>query len=402
MVLQEARECVVMAGRRLVETGLIARTWGNISCRISNTHFIITPSGRDYLSLTPADMVEVAIVDCSYTGDIKPSSEKGIHAEVYKLHPEINFVIHTHQEFASAVSVLQQDSLPVSDAFPALGGLVKCAAYGLPGTKKLRRGVAEALAVTKGKAVIMKNHGALCFGWDYNEAFEVAHQLEKACEEYIYQRYTSLSRQNGVAPKMLGEFALSQLTGNKVTVTDLPSLISCESERTNTGIKLISEDKEYSLTADNLDETFSNNFFLYKEAQCHLGIYNKNKNINNIIHATTPNILAVSCSKVRLQPFVDDFAQIAGVSVKILDLYSDEVSNALKKSSAVLMHKYGAFCCGYTKGDATAVSLVVEKNCRAFICAALFGKVKPINPLESQLMRFVYMKKYSKQAYIRK
>ncbi len=401
MVLQEAREHVVMAGRRLVETGLIARTWGNISCRISSSHFVITPSGRDYLSLKAEDIVEVSVTDCSYSGNIKPSSEKGIHAEVYRLHPEVNFVIHTHQEFASAVSVLQQDSLSVSEAFSGLGGVVKCAPYGLPGTKKLRRGIAGALAVSKGKAVIMKNHGALCFGSDYDEAFEVAHQLEKACEEYIYRQYTSLSQLNGSAPAMLEEFALSRLTGRNVSVTDLPSLISCESERTSSGMMLTSEDKKYSLSLEDLDDSFANNFFLYREAQCHLDIYNKNKNINNIVHTTTPNTLAVSCSRIKLQPFLDDFAQIAGVSVTNLDFYSEEISFALKKASAVLVHKYGAFCCGSTRSDAMAVGMVVEKNCRALISAALFGKVKPINPLEARLMRFVYLKKYSKQAYTR-
>ena len=46
MTLHEAKETVVLAGKKLVESGLIARTWGNVSCRISDSHFVITPSGR--------------------------------------------------------------------------------------------------------------------------------------------------------------------------------------------------------------------------------------------------------------------------------------------------------------------------------------------------------------------
>jgi ribulose-5-phosphate 4-epimerase/fuculose-1-phosphate aldolase len=42
----KAKQKVVDAGIRLVESGLIARTWGNVSCRISDTHFVITPSGQ--------------------------------------------------------------------------------------------------------------------------------------------------------------------------------------------------------------------------------------------------------------------------------------------------------------------------------------------------------------------
>ena len=60
---REAKQKVVFAGKRLVESGLIARTWGNVSCRISDSHFAITPSGRDYLTLTPEEIVTVSISD---------------------------------------------------------------------------------------------------------------------------------------------------------------------------------------------------------------------------------------------------------------------------------------------------------------------------------------------------
>ena len=93
--VEEAKKLVVEAGKKLLETGLIARTWGNVSARISDTQFVITPSGRAYDTLTPEEVVVVNIDDCSHEGDIKPSSEKWIHAEAYKHHPLVNFVIHT-------------------------------------------------------------------------------------------------------------------------------------------------------------------------------------------------------------------------------------------------------------------------------------------------------------------
>ena len=61
--VQTAKELVVLAGKRLVETGLIARTWGNVSARISDTQFVITPSGRAYETLTPEEVVVVNIDD---------------------------------------------------------------------------------------------------------------------------------------------------------------------------------------------------------------------------------------------------------------------------------------------------------------------------------------------------
>ena len=100
----EARKIVIEAGLKLVEKKLIARTWGNISARISSDEFIITPSGRAYDSLSPSDLVKVRIKDCSYSGNIKPSSEKGVHAAAYSLRSHVGFIIHTHQYYASAVA----------------------------------------------------------------------------------------------------------------------------------------------------------------------------------------------------------------------------------------------------------------------------------------------------------
>ncbi|NLZ28098.1 MAG: class II aldolase/adducin family protein [Firmicutes bacterium] len=185
MNLRKAREIVVLAGKQLLESGLIARTWGNVSCRTSETQFVITPSGRSYETLTPDEIVLVNIGDCSYVGDLKPSSEKGIHAEVYKQRRDVNFIIHTHQANASMVSPLQMD-IDVTDPEMAsiIGPRVPTAAYGLPGTKKLVRAVAEAL-MPNVQAVIMAYHGALCMGQDYEEAFQVASTLEKACADFV-------------------------------------------------------------------------------------------------------------------------------------------------------------------------------------------------------------------------
>ena len=73
MDIQQAKELVIRAGKEVVASGLIARTWGNISCRVSDTQFVITPSGRAYEDLTPDEIVLVNIADLSYDGDIKPS-----------------------------------------------------------------------------------------------------------------------------------------------------------------------------------------------------------------------------------------------------------------------------------------------------------------------------------------
>ena len=76
MEIMQAKELVVRAGKQLVESGLIARTWGNVSCRVSDTQFVITPSGRAYETLTPEEIVLVNIADLSYDGDVKPHRKR--------------------------------------------------------------------------------------------------------------------------------------------------------------------------------------------------------------------------------------------------------------------------------------------------------------------------------------
>ncbi len=182
----EAVALVIEAGHRLVEAGLIARTWGNISARISDTQFVITPSGMAYDTLTPDDIVTVNIADCSYEGNIKPSSEKGIHAESYKYRPDVNFVIHTHQLYATAYGTLGAE-LPTAEVL--LGGTVPCAEYGISSTKKLMKKVSESIQKhLRSNAFFMRYHGVLCLGKDLENAFDISLRLEELCKAEVEKK----------------------------------------------------------------------------------------------------------------------------------------------------------------------------------------------------------------------
>ena len=199
---KEARELVLKAGLRLVETGLIARTWGNISARISDTQFVITPSGRAYESLKPEDLVAVNIEDLSYGGNIKPSSEKGIHAASYKLRPDVNFIIHTHQHYASAICADEQDT-----------AFAPCAKYGLPGSDKLKENVELCVAIHPDfKAFLLAKHGTLCLGESCEEAFAVAEKLEDDCRE-LFAKESRKRKPRVYSQPWLDDYA--QLIGRK-------------------------------------------------------------------------------------------------------------------------------------------------------------------------------------------
>ena len=50
---QALRTCICETGRELLENGLVARTWGNVSARADGGHYLVTPSGMDYGSIAP-------------------------------------------------------------------------------------------------------------------------------------------------------------------------------------------------------------------------------------------------------------------------------------------------------------------------------------------------------------
>lgn len=174
----ELREKLCEYGKKLVATGLVQGTWGNLSIRLDDTYMLVTPSGLDYTRLTAADMVKVNINTLEYEGNLKPTSEKGLHAEVYIQRPDVGAVIHTHSKyccvFAAAEKPLRINDPEMQKIF---GTQVELAAYALPGTKKLMKNTVKALGQNFG--CIMSHHGMAACGADIETAFDNCVKLEE-------------------------------------------------------------------------------------------------------------------------------------------------------------------------------------------------------------------------------
>ncbi len=404
MDILEAKNIVIKAGHELLKAGLIVRTWGNISCRISDTQFVITPSGKAYDTLTPDDIVLVNIADLSYEGDVKPSSEKGIHASCYELRPDVNFVIHTHQKNASVVSTLGLDinSIDAEDA-AIIGTDVPCATYGLPGQPKLREGVVNALKRSTSKAVIMKHHGAVCLGTDYENAFAVANTLENVCEKFIINRCCEVSGK-----------AVESFSGVVDYITDVfksdskykaaKEFAPCDSTRKGNCIFVGEKDKNCAII-DTKSGAWVGGGEIPDSADMHWAIYKKRADVNYIRHTKDENVVAMSRKGKTMKPFLDDLAQLCGPVVKCAVFNpsdtlktSKKVVKALGKRNAVLIKDNGAVCVAGSQYDAEAVELVMEKGSKTAVGAELYAETKPIGAFDAHLMNFIYKIKYSKKA----
>lgn len=400
MDILEAKQVVIKAGHELLKAGLIVRTWGNISCRVSDTQFVITPSGRAYEDLTPDDIVLVNIADCSYDGDVKPSSEKGIHASCYQLRPDCNFVIHTHQANASIVSALGYDINSLAEEHSAIiGSDVPCAAYGLPGTGKLRQGVIESLNRSKSKAIILAHHGAVCVGSDYDDAFKVASTLEDVCEKYIADRCSEVSGKAVETLSGVKDYIKSVFTSD-ASYKAQKEFTPIDSERNGETITIFKDGAEVVKLNVNSGSAIGGGE-KPESADLHLAIYKKREDVNFIHHSHNEYVKAISMQGKKMKPLLDDFAQLIGPTVKcaVFDNSSaKKVVKALGNKNAVLLKDNGAICVAGTKYDAEAIEIVMDKGCKTLVGANLYSGVKAINAIEANLMRIIYKMKYSKKA----
>ena len=135
-------------------------------------------------------------------------------------------------------------------------------------------------------------------------------------------------------------------------------------------------------------------------------LFNKKRaDVNYITQTKDPFTVAVSRLNKKMPSLIDDFAQICGPNVRCATFNpndtlksSKKVVRALRRRNAVLLTNNGALCVANDEFDGGAIEFITNKGAKIQVCSKLFGDAKPINPIETRIMRFVYQMKYSKQA----
>ena len=182
MLMQEERELIVEYGKKMSAARLSTGTSGNISIYNAEKGLMaISPSGIDYFSTQPEDVVimdpEANVVD----GARKPSSEWGLHTTFYKHKPEARAVVHTHSMYCTTFAVLGQPIRAVHYVIGDAGvATVPCAPYYPFGTLEL----AEAAISVCGEsnAVLLGNHGLVTCGSSLKSAYSLACNMEYIAE----------------------------------------------------------------------------------------------------------------------------------------------------------------------------------------------------------------------------
>lgn len=191
------REKIIETGLTLVEERLVQGTWGNVSARVDEENMLVTPKGLGYELLMPEDLVLVNVNTLEHTGKNKPTTERKIHAAVYRDRPEINAVIHTHSMWCSSLASARVGIPAINDEMKNIvGGDVKVGKYGLPSTGKLTKNAMKALEGRK--ACLMAGHGVIACGESIEEALEVCRLIENTAKTYIMSKVLEISGEKEV------------------------------------------------------------------------------------------------------------------------------------------------------------------------------------------------------------
>lgn len=209
----EYGQLICQVGALMYQKGFVISTDGNLSVRTGENEILITPSGVCKGRMTADMPVTLDLEGNILAGDRHPSSEAKMHLAVYRSRPDIKAVVHAHPPASTTFAVLgrplDQPYLPEI----ALGlGTVPVAPYATPSTREVPDSILPYLAGHR--AVLLANHGVLCWGADLWSAFGTLETVEFTAD--LYQR---LHLMGGAQPLPLAQ--LQRLEALRGVYSDL-------------------------------------------------------------------------------------------------------------------------------------------------------------------------------------
>ncbi len=176
----DLREQMVTLAHSMFMRGYSSGGAGNLSTRLPNGGFLVTPTNSSFGSLDPATLSELDVKGSWISGD-KPSKESVMHLAFYRQRPDIGGVVHLHSPALTALSCVPDldptDCLPpITPYFVMRVGKLPLVPYLRPGHAGLADEVAK-LAPTH-NAMLLANHGPVIGGANLREATFNAEELE--------------------------------------------------------------------------------------------------------------------------------------------------------------------------------------------------------------------------------
>jgi len=190
MTETRVREEICRLGRSLFERGLTPGSSGNISVRLDDGGYLVTPTNASLGFLDPARLSRLG-ADGRHTSGDAPTKEVPLHSALYQTRGGARAVVHLHSTHSVALSMLPE--IDPRAALPPLTPyyLMRCGATALvPYHRPGDPAVAEAIKGLAGKyaSVLLANHGPVVAGESLEAAVFAIEELEETAKLYLLLR----------------------------------------------------------------------------------------------------------------------------------------------------------------------------------------------------------------------
>jgi len=181
------RDEICRVGASLFDRGLTAGSSGNISVRLDDGGWLMTPTNVSLGALDPARLSRLDASGRLISGDA-PTKEAFLHLSMYGERKDAAAVVHLHSSHATAVSILRDvdpnDVLPALTAYYVMRvGRLPLVPYFAPGDPDLAHAV-RALAGNH-HAVLLANHGPVVAGTSLANAQYATEELEETAKLFL-------------------------------------------------------------------------------------------------------------------------------------------------------------------------------------------------------------------------
>ena len=188
------REEICRVGASLYARGLVHASAGNISVRLPDGSFLITPTDACLGTLDPAHLAAVDAQGEQTSGG-RASKTLALHRHIYAAEPEARCVIHTHATHLVALTlagVWQPDDIlpPITPYFVMKVGHVPLIPYHRPGDPAVADAVAQRITTMRAagrpiRAVMLDRLGPTVWQRSPAEASAVLEELEETAKLWM-------------------------------------------------------------------------------------------------------------------------------------------------------------------------------------------------------------------------
>ena len=181
MITDKDIEQFLHQAHRVGDAGLTVCSSGNISWRIGE-EALISGTGSWVPSLQKEKVAICRIATGESLNGVKPSMESGFHLGIMRERPDVNVVLHFQSPYATAVACmteLPQDFNVTAEVPCHVGSEIPVVPYFRPGSPELAEHVKAAMK--NHNSCLLRKHGQVVCGKDFDEVFERAMFFEMAC-----------------------------------------------------------------------------------------------------------------------------------------------------------------------------------------------------------------------------